>query len=233
MQCLIVRRASWPIASLLALGLCDCLSSSQPGSCPPSMAVAPRACPNAVPCSAPIPAPAAPSPQESPRESDNKAESSGFTVRIASFDCEPLEGPAPTPGTEVRPIDAKRRLSLWPFGGPAGAAWNAGDLRCVVGLESHCARGQVEVRLHIANSLVTTKTVSLPSDAEKLIELIVSHGTWSRHLDKGQERAPFKTAVFRAGSLVTCEEPAVQPGLGPYFEFADNRAIVLGFATGE
>jgi hypothetical protein len=143
-------------------------------------------------------------------------------VRIVRFDCvkaEDLE-----PGADFL---WSQGIASWSRGGPGGATWNAGKLRCAVEIQTDCSRGEADVELRIGGALAGAQQLAFDVAAEQ----------WQRHLDQSSpltERFPYRTATFSAAATAGCKTPeALGPSEGPRLEFADDSHFTAGFADGE
>ena len=155
-------------------------------------------------------------------------------IHIAAFDCEKDESTARDPGPTglVSPASGIRS---WHGGGPAGAAWNADDLRCAVRITTTCTRGRIAVVLRVGRAVVAERQQEIDG-AQTDLSMAVPFKSWKSAFDQPAKSldAPYKTAIFRATSLLTCTAPIeVNPWTAWYPSVVDEDAFVAGFAYGE
>lgn len=158
--------------------------------------------------------------------------------RVEFFDCvdqdKDLDGAA-SDGETLARLPGDRRLSLWKAGGPAGASWNAGDLRCEAAVRTECTRGKLALELRIGRALVGTRTLVLSSARKGEARFTVKEGVWRKNLDQTFGKKPVvSTAAFRLSAILTCEVPSeVAPDFARRRDYAAEATFVAGFASGE
>jgi hypothetical protein len=180
-----------------------------------------------APAAAPLPAP---SPAKLAADAGGGAPSAAPApdIRIDSFDCFKAGGSPEE--VDWTPIGA------WHGGGPGGASWNVTDLQCVGAVISTCRDGDVASELRIGRTLVARHTGTLGAAGRTEWRFKVRETQWAKNLDDahGAQRAPYRTAIFRLTSVLTCRKPyELSPGIGPRAEFTADRTFLAGFASGE
>jgi hypothetical protein len=160
------------------------------------------------------------------------------SVILETFDCEKSDSPpASAAAGQPAPIAAENALAGWRAGGPAGAGWNVDELRCVITYRTSCETGQVLTQVRVGTALVASKVGAVVKDAPPTrVEVRIPKRIWQKNLDAGERgpnAVPYRTGILRAHLALTCDQPDVRPGLGPYRESADDAAFVAGFANGE
>jgi hypothetical protein len=151
-------------------------------------------------------------------------------VRIARFDC------AHSEESEAQ-FPWSQGIASWSGGGPGGAAWNIGKLRCAVELQTNCSRGAADVELRVGGALAGHTRASIEKPGLHLVTFELTAPQWEQHFDEGSAltgRFAYRTATFSATAIASCQAPeAFGPGNGPRLEFADDRHFTAGFASGE
>jgi hypothetical protein len=156
-------------------------------------------------------------------------------VRVTAFDCEKKEE---FPGLPAQkgPVTSTSGIRSWHGGGPGGANWNVGDLRCVVRVETSCDHGHVDVILRVGKVVVAERKADVARTVD--VEVSVALKAWKQNLDdvkkKGVTDLPYRTAVFRALAAVDCSAPRqANLKLSGYRDVTDEDVFVAGFASGE
>jgi hypothetical protein len=179
----------------------------------------------------PVRTPASAQPASS---SDASAASGGQDrlVRISRFDCV-----MPDDVADNAEFPWPKGLSRWSGGGPGGAAWNAGALRCAVEFQTSCIQGEADIELRIGGALSGARHAKIDRGGAHLVTIDLKAGQWEKHFDQGSsltKRFPYRTATFSASVTASCQAPeAFGPGMGPRLEFADHGHFTAGFAKGE
>lgn len=157
-------------------------------------------------------------------------------VRISTFDCEKwYEAPGfPKPTGAIQ-----SGISEWRGGGPNGANWNVGDLRCVVGVASPCTKASIYVAIRVGTKLVAERKLDLGAGPQIDVELEIPYERWRKNLDEPLRaawafRVPYRTAVFRAIAQINCSAPvAASAANWKYPSVTGEATFVAGFASGE
>jgi len=156
-------------------------------------------------------------------------------VRVSAFDCEKKEE-FPGQPAQKGPVTPANGIRSWHGGGPGGANWNVGDLRCVVRVETSCERGRVDVILRVGKATVAEKKVDAARTVD--VEIPLAQKSWRQNLDDVKKKSsldlPYRTAVFRALAAVDCAAPTqASLKVSGYRDVTDEEAFVAGFASGE
>lgn len=159
--------------------------------------------------------------------SDAEGAPAAQTIEVETFDCERDEsapGQPPQSGLVVAGIRG------WRQGGPAGANWNADDLRCTIRVKTTCAGGDVDVVLRVGRVKVARKRAAISGRGSPVdVEFLLPFAKWKRNFDDQKpSRQPYDTAVFRAKATLRCLEPPDDS----WPEWAEDM-FTAGFAFGE
>ena len=159
----------------------------------------------------------------------------GVLVKIDSFDCEKLDD---LPGFPRPTGPVTHGILDWHGGGPNGANWNVGDLRCVVRVSASCWPARLAVVVRVAARVAAAKSTAVTARGPLDVEIDVSQRAWNRNLDDepkaNPRRPPFRTAVFRASAEIDCQDrPGANINESRFPEVAAERSFVAGFASGE
>lgn len=156
----------------------------------------------------------------------------GRLIQISRFDCV-----TPEEVTDENAFPWIKGISRWSGGGPSGATWNASELRCVVELQTDCARGQADIELRVAGAIVASKSATIHRAGTQQITFHLIARQWEKHFDQMSpvtKRFPYRTATFSASATASCSAPeAIGPSAGPRREFTDDQHFTAGFAKGE
>jgi hypothetical protein len=156
----------------------------------------------------------------------------GRLIQISRFDCVTSDDAA-----DAAEFPWTKGISHWSGGGPGGAAWNAGALRCAVEFQTSCAMGHADVELRIGGAISGSERATINRAAAQQITFRLVAQQWERHLDQASPRTkgfPYRTATFSASVTASCQAPEmVGPSTGPRLEFADDHHFTAGFARGE